>query len=135
MIGFMDTPSESLHHASVDLRRWRATDAELCFRLVNESLTHLQPWMSWATETYGLDDARDFVERCEDSWADGSAFQYLIMMEGAPAGSAGLMARIGTGGLEIGYWVHPAYVRQGIATAATAALVEEAFALSWVTHV
>ena len=48
------------------------------------------------------------MERCEDSWADGTAFQYLIIADGTPAGSAGLMARIGPGGLEIGYWVHPA---------------------------
>jgi len=135
MIGFMDTPSESLHHASVDLRRWRATDAELCFRLVSESLTHLEPWMSWATETYGLDDARDFVERCEESWADGSAFQYLILAGGAPAGSAGLMARIGAGGLEIGYWVHPDYTGRGVATAASAALTEAAFTLPSIDRV
>lgn len=135
MIGRMNAPPEHLRHASVDLRRWRVTDAELCFRLVRESLTHLQPWMSWATETYGLDDARDYVERCEDSWADGSAFQYLITVEGAPAGSAGLMARIGTGGLEIGYWVHPAYTSRGVATAASGALTDAAFALPSIDRV
>lgn len=131
----MDTPPEHLRHASVDLRRWRATDAELCFRLIRESLTHLRPWMPWATETYGLDDARDYVERCEDSWADGSAFQYLILAGGAPAGSAGLMARIGAGGLEIGYWVHPAYTGRGVATAASGALTEAAFALPAIDRV
>lgn len=135
MIGGMNAPPDHLRYASVDLRRWRAADAELCFRLVRESLTHLQPWMPWATETYGLDDARDYVERCEDSWADGSAFQYLILVEGAPAGSAGLMARIGAGGLEIGYWVHPAYTRRGLATAASAALTDQAFALPGIDRV
>ena len=135
MIWRMDAPPENLHHASVDLRRWRATDAELCFRLVSESLAHLRPWMAWAIETYGLDDARDYVERCEESWADGSAFQYLILAGGAPAGSAGLMARIGAGGLEIGYWVHPAYTSRGIATAASAALTEAAFALPGIDRV
>ena len=39
------------------------------------------------------------------------------------------MARIGPGGLEIGYWVHHAYTRRGLATAAAAALVEQAFRL------
>lgn len=131
----MDTPPEHLSHASVDLRRWRKSDAELCFRLVSESLAHLEPWMPWATETYGLDDARDYLERCEDSWADGSAFQYLIMVGGAPAGSAGLMARIGDGGLEIGYWVHPAYTGRGVATAASGALTEAAFALPAIDRV
>ena len=39
------------------------------------------------------------------------------------------MARIGPGGLEIGYWVRQAFTRRGLATAAAAALVEQAFRL------
>jgi ribosomal-protein-serine acetyltransferase len=39
------------------------------------------------------------------------------------------MRRIGPGGLEIGYWLHPAYTGRGLATAAVAALVGQAFAL------
>jgi RimJ/RimL family protein N-acetyltransferase len=38
-----------------------------------------------------------------------------------------MMSRIGAGGFELGYWVHPAHVRRGYATAAAAALVAEAF--------
>src|ERR1019366_7835617 len=34
---------------------------------------------------------------------------------------------IGPGGLEIGYWVRRGYTRRGLATAAAAALVEQAF--------
>ena len=45
------------------------------------------------------------------------------------------MARIGPGGLEIGYWVHRAYTRRGLATAASAALVEQAFGLPGVDRV
>ena len=45
------------------------------------------------------------------------------------------MARIGAGGLEIGYWVHPASTGRGVATAASAALTEAAFALPGIDHV
>jgi len=45
------------------------------------------------------------------------------------------MARIGPGGLEIAYWVDAAYLRQGFATAAAAALVEAAFALPGIDRV
>src|ERR1019366_9383216 len=38
-----------------------------------------------------------------------------------------LMAGSGPGGLEIGYWVRRGYTRRGLATAAAAALVEQAF--------
>jgi ribosomal-protein-serine acetyltransferase len=131
----MDSPPELLRHDSVELRRWRTSDADLCLRLVSESIEHLRPWMAWATPDYGSEDAADYLQRCESSWAAGSAFQYLIIADGAPAGSAGLMARAGPGALEIGYWVHPASTGQGVATAASAALTEAAFALPGISQV
>jgi len=139
----MESPPEHLLHENVELHRWRETDADLCFRLVSESLEHLRPWMPWATPGYGLADAADYVRRCEADWAAGTAFQYLIVAgsvpvgsvpAGVPAGSAGLMARIGPGGLEIGYWVHPASTGRGVATAAAAALTEAALALPGIDH-
>ena len=51
------------------------------------------------------------------------------------AGGIGLMTRCGPGGLEIGYWVHRAYTGRGLATAATAALVRQAFGLPGVDWV
>ncbi len=131
----MEFPAEYLEHQSVALRRWRASDAELCFQLVSESLEHLRPWMPWATADYELADAADYLERCEADWAAGTAFQYLIIADGTPAGSTGLMARIGPGGLEIGYWVHPASTGRGVATAAAAALTEAGLALPGIDHV
>jgi ribosomal-protein-serine acetyltransferase len=131
----MDSPPEHLMHDFVELRRWRASDADLCFRLVSESLEHLRPWMPWATHDYGPSEAADFVRRCEADWSADTAFQYLIIADGTPAGSAGLMARVEPGGLEIGYWVHPASTGLGVATAASAALTEAALALPGIDHV
>jgi ribosomal-protein-serine acetyltransferase len=131
----MDRPPEHLGNGQVELRRWRAADAEMCLRLVTESLDHLRPWMPWATSDYDLAVAQDFVQRCETEWAARTAFNYLILSGGEPAGSAGLMARIDPGGLEIGYWVHPAHTGQGVATAAATALTEAAFDLAGVNHV
>lgn len=131
----MDRPPEHLDHASVSLRRWHAADADLCLRLVSESLDHLRPWMPWATSDYQLADAQGFLQRCEDDWAGGTAFQYLILANGKPAGSAGLIARIGAGGLEIGYWVHPDFTGRGVATSAAAALTEAACKLPGVDRV
>jgi len=133
--GPASAPPSVLGSGAVTLRRWRLADADLVYSLVRESLDHLAPWMPWATETYGRDDAADYVERCEDDWAAGTAFQYLILDHGTPAGSAGLMARIGDGGLEIGYWVHPGHTGHGVATAASAALTETAFALPGIDRV
>ena len=130
----MDRPPETLSSGPVELRRWRPADAELCLRLVTESLDHLQPWMPWATNAYDLATAESYLQGCEEGWEAGIAFQYLIVA-GEAAGSAGLMARIDPGGLEIGYWVHPAHTGRGVATAAAAALTEAALALPGVDHV
>jgi ribosomal-protein-serine acetyltransferase len=131
----MDRPPEQLTHAAVTLRRWRADDAELSFRLIRESLDHLAPWMPWATPDYSLAESLDYVSGCEVSWAEGTAFQYLVLAGGNPAGSAGLMARIGPGGLEIGYWVHPAFTGRGVATSAAAALTEAGLALPGIDRI
>lgn len=131
----MDRPPENLRNGTVGLRRWQAADAELCLRLVTESLDHLRPWMPWATPDYDAAAATGFLQRCEDEWTAGNGFQYVILDEGEPAGSAGLMARIDPGGLEIGYWVHTAHTGHGVATAAAAALTKAALALPGIDHV
>lgn len=131
----MHAPSETLSSGPVELRRWRCADAELCLRLVTESLDHLRPWMPWATPDYDPAATQAYLQRCEADWAAGAAFQYLILDDGEPAGSAGLMARIDPGGLEIGYWVHSAHTGRGVATNAAAALTDAGLALPGVDYV
>jgi ribosomal-protein-serine acetyltransferase len=59
----------------------------------------------------------------------------VILVGRDPVGSAGLMARIGPGGLEIGYWVHPSWTGRGVATSAAAALTDAALSLPDVDRV
>jgi RimJ/RimL family protein N-acetyltransferase len=127
-------PAEELSHETVTLRRWRAADADLVYRLVTESAEHLRPWMTWAAD-YTPQAAADYVAACELEWEAGTAFGYLISEKGEPVGSSGLMGRIGPGGLEIGYWVHPDRTGRGIATSAAAALTEAAFGLPGIGRV
>jgi RimJ/RimL family protein N-acetyltransferase len=137
MIGVMDvagSPAEQLTSDGVVLRRWRAADAGLAYRLVSESAVYLRPWMPWAAD-YTPETARAFTESCEQDWASGATFNYLIRHAGAPAGSAGLMTRRGPAVLEIGYWVHPEHAGQGVATAAADALTRAAFGLPGIGRV
>jgi ribosomal-protein-serine acetyltransferase len=111
----------------ITLRRWRESDTAALYQLVQESLEHLRPWMAWVSDGYGPADAAEFVRQAQDDWANGVAYNYAIFVSGRPAGAASLMARIGHGGLEIGYWLHPSYVGRGAATRAASLLVDEAF--------
>jgi tRNA(Arg) A34 adenosine deaminase TadA/RimJ/RimL family protein N-acetyltransferase len=128
------TPDEVITRGPVTLRRWREDDLDAVFQAVTESLDHLRPWMPWAAD-YTRQSAAEFLGKSVRSWADGTEYGYAILAGGALAGSCGLMARIGPGGLEIGYWVHRAWTRRGLATTASAVLVEQAFRLPGVDRV
>ncbi len=130
----MERPGELLTRGPVVLRRWRAADADMVCDLVRTSLEHLGPWMPWAAG-FGPRDAAQFAEQCEQDWESGAAFNYAIISGGAAVGSAGLMASSEPGGLEIGYWVDARHLRQGLATAAAAALADAAFGLPGVGQV
>lgn len=127
-------PAEYIDSGLVILRRWRVDDLDAACDAVFSSLAHLRPWMPWAVDFSRAAQA-EFLAGCERDWDSGVAYNYAIQADGVLAGSAGLMARIGPGGLEIGYWVHQAHTRKGLATAASAALVEQAFALPGVDRV
>jgi RimJ/RimL family protein N-acetyltransferase len=157
-------PNGLIEHAPVTLRRFRAEDVDALFGAVTESLEHLRPWMPWAAD-YSRASAEEYLAGSIKGWDEGTEYNYAILTgaalteaavagdaqaEAAVAGDAvardaqagrvlvgsiGLMTRCGPGGLEIGYWVHRAYTGRGLATAATAALVEEAFGLPGVDWV
>ena len=130
----IERPEDVLVHGPVTLRRHREDDLDAVFAAVTESLDHLRPWMPWAAG-YTRQAAAEFVAKSARSWADGSEYGYAIIADGVLAGGCGLMDRIGPGGLEIGYWVHRAWTRRGLATAASAALVQAAFGLPGVDRV
>jgi ribosomal-protein-serine acetyltransferase len=135
----IERPDEVIEHGPTVLRRYRMDDQDALLKAVTESLDHLRPWMPWAVTTYSRESAEEFLAGTIQGWDEGTVFNYAIMTAGmtagALAGGVGLMPRIGPGGLEIGYWVHRAYTRRGLATAASAALVEQAFRLPGVDRV
>jgi len=127
-------PAAVINHGQVTLRRPREDDLDAVFQAVTDSLDHLRPWMPWAAG-YTRQAAAAFLAASARGWEDGSEYSYAIVTEGTLAGCCGLMSRIGPGGLEIGYWVRQGYTRRGLATAASAALVEQAFRLPGVDRV
>jgi ribosomal-protein-serine acetyltransferase len=127
-------PNELIEHAPVTLRRFRSEDADALFGAVTESLDELRPWMPWAAD-YSRASTEEYLAGSVKDWDEGTAYNYAIVTGGTLVGSIGLMTRGGPGGLEIGYWVRSAYTGRGLATAATAALVGQAFGLPGVDWV
>lgn len=103
----------------------------LLHQAVVVSLEHLRPWMEWAgQEPRTLEQRRTMLEGWERDWRAGGDVNHAVMVaDGRIAGGAGLMHRRGSGTLEIGYWTHPGFLRQGIASAAARLLTDAAFSV------
>ena len=118
------------------LRRWLREDAELLGEAVMESVEHLRPWMPWvAQEPLSVVERRGLIDAWERDWLAGGDVVMGVFVNNLVAGGCGLHHRIGPGGLEIGYWTHPSFLRMGLATAAARLLTEAAFARAGITHV
>ncbi|MFC5805291.1 GNAT family N-acetyltransferase [Streptomyces formicae] len=130
----MEEPAESLRCDRIELRRWRMTDLDGLERTIHESLDHLVPWMPWAADP-SRQHISDFLARNLDEWRTGQAFGYAITSDASLIGSCSLMRRIGPGGLEIGYWLHPRWTGRGLATTAAAALIHQGFHLTGIDRI
>jgi ribosomal-protein-serine acetyltransferase len=112
------------------VRPWTEDDAPTLEAAVNDSLAHLAPWMPWAQEpSPGVAWRRSWIRQQNAAEAGGGdRVRGFFTREGEVLGAGGLHRRVGPDGWEIGYWVHARRTRRGIATAAVAVLVAEAFA-------
>lgn len=118
------------------LRRWESDDAEVLANAVTESAEHLRPWMPWmAAEPLSLQARRGLLSRWQREWEAGGDSVLGAFVDGAVAGSFGLHRRRGPETLEIGYWVHVAYLRRGLATRAAGLLSEAGLAVPGITRV
>ncbi len=128
------TPPAKLLAGDLLIRRWRADDVDALQRAVAQSLEELRAWLVWANDDRAAQAS--FLRATAAAWKEGERFEYAIEdREGNLLGSVGLMRRIGEGGFEIGYWVHSAHTRRGVAKLAAARLTAAAFGLPWVDHV
>jgi RimJ/RimL family protein N-acetyltransferase len=87
-----------------------------------------------ANEPLPLGQRRAMFAKREREWLDGGDVGLAVIVEGDVAGGCGLHRRE-PGTLEIGYWIHSAFLRQGLATATSALLTDAAFAIAGIGEV
>lgn len=129
-----DVPPEHVAGRTVTLRRWALDDVDAQVDAVVASLPTLRPWMPWAVR-YDHAAGTDFVTRTRDEWNARITFGYAVRTaDDRLIGGVGMHARIGIGGLEIGYWIRGDATRRGHATRAAALATALAFGIDGVTH-
>jgi ribosomal-protein-serine acetyltransferase len=123
-------PDEVLRGGPAVLRRIRPADADELAAAVVASLDHLRPWMPWA-DSYAPADATAYTAAVATGWEEGTELAYRISSgpDGGLLGAISLMARIGPGELEIGYWLRADALGRGLATGAAAAVTVAALGL------
>ncbi|HET6508370.1 MAG TPA: GNAT family N-acetyltransferase [Baekduia sp.] len=116
--------------ADLVVRAYEADDAAALEAAVAASREHLRPWMAWAAgPPPGVAWRRRWIrDVCAEEAAGGDRYRgFFDAADGTLLGSGGLHRRIGPRAWEIGYWVHVDQIGRGVATAAVAQLVAEAF--------
>jgi len=111
----------------------RESDAEELATAVRENLEHIGPWMPWAVKDYGLEHAREFIERNLD--VDAKARSFGLFVDGEIAGCIGFVPRGEHDVAEIGYWIAHGLQGQGVVTRVVRGLIDHAFMNLGVTFV
>ncbi|NCP87376.1 MAG: N-acetyltransferase [Anaerolineae bacterium CG_4_9_14_3_um_filter_57_17] len=126
----MKTPPYRIETQRLHIRCYSPADAPLLQRAVTESVAHLLPFMPWAAaEPEPLEAKVERLRYFRAGFDQDRDFVYGIFdpQETRLLGGTGLHTRLAGNALEIGYWIHADFTRQGFATEAAAVLTKVAF--------
>ena len=123
-------PFTKLTDGVVTLRPFEFGEEGDLFTAVQESMAELSPWMTWATERYTLNVARDYIAITRAEWSRGSMYAFAITntATGEFLGGSGLSHFHPVYKFcNLGYWVRTTKHGQGIAGRAAMLLARFAF--------
>lgn len=125
-------PSQRLATQRLILRRHRSGDAPAIARLIND--WEVVRWLADVPFPYTEKDAADWIEQTAENWADGSDYQFVVVLAdgGAMVGHIGLRMQqaevtASPAVAELGYWFGRPFWAQGYATEAARATLAFGF--------
>lgn len=123
-------PFITLTDGVVALRAFNFGEERVLHEAVTESLPELQPWMSWATDRYAVETARDFISIARAEWTRGSMYAFAV----ADANTGEFLGGCGLSHFHpvykfcnLGYWVRTPKHGRGIAGRAAKLAAQFAF--------
>src|SRR5687767_14437341 len=98
------------------LRPFRLDDAPHLNCAVRESLKDLKPWMSWATDEYSEQTARDYITIARARWEEHTFYAFALVRASELLGACTLSSIHAVYRFcNLGYWVRTSCRGQGIA--------------------
>lgn len=110
--------STNLTDGIVLLRPFRLEDAEQLFEAARESLTDIEPWMSWAHDAYSREESEGYIRIARARWEEGTMYGFAVTdaRNGDVLGGCGLNHIHPVYYLcNLGYWVRSSRHGEGIA--------------------
>jgi len=120
------------------LRCWSPGDAPVLRAALDACDAHLRPMIPFMKdEPRSLQQTAQWLRGHRAAFDLGQMYRYAVFdaAEQNLLGENMLLARVGPGALEIGYWTHKEAIGRGIATEASAALIRVAFEIEKVKRV
>jgi ribosomal-protein-serine acetyltransferase len=110
------------------LRPFQPKDSNGLYCAVKESLRELNPWMSWATETYTELTAREYITVARARWEEGTFYAFAITRADDLLGACTLSSIHPIYHFcNLGYWVRTSSHGQGMAGRAARLVARFAF--------
>ena len=120
------------------LRCWSPEDAPALRRALDDCDAHLRPMIPFMKdEPRSLQQTAQWLRGHRAAFDLGQMYRYAVFdaEEQNLIGENMLLARVGPGGLEIGYWTHKDATGKGFATEASSAMIRVAFEIEKVKRV
>lgn len=118
----MTTPPESWDTERIAAKPAGLADAEVVFDEYARD-PEVSRYMTW-TPHRSIDETREFLDRCERAWADGTAFPWTLWHRENHQFLGLLEVRVGAGKADLGYALVRRYWRQGLMSEAVSAVVQ-----------
>jgi ribosomal-protein-serine acetyltransferase len=122
-------PFMKLTDSIVTLRPFEFGEEKELHVAVQESLTELSPWMSWANEAYTSEVAANFIAISRAQWASGGMYAFAISDEQNRIVGGCSLSHLHPvyHFCNLGYWVRTSRHGEGIAARATRLIAQFAF--------
>ncbi len=122
----MTTPQHTWETARLLARPAAMADAQVIFDTYARD-PDVARYMTWRPHQ-NVDETVEFLRRCEQVWADGSAFPWTLWLKDGGAFAGMIEIRVHPSTVDLGYALARRWWRQGLMSEALTAVVQWAFA-------